>query len=207
MTRAIKVKATSKRHASWPTEVIAQFEARHPIGSKARLCFALAEYTGAGCAEVARIGPQHIVGDDIVIARQKTGVSAVITMQPALRTVIEATPITGLTAFLVTEGGQPFTPSRLSDQFRKWCNQAGVPPQYHLHGLRHTMGKVLAEHGASPSEIGSVLGHADVKSSLHYARDAERQVMARQAMARLIKPDTKSELPVSVRVPTTDTSS
>jgi integrase len=192
VTRGIKaLKATSNRHASWPVEVIAQYEAHHVIGSKSRLCFALARYTGAACAEVARIGPQHIVGDEIIITRQKTGVPATIPVHPELRAIIEATPLTGLMTYLVTTGGKQFLPNTLSDQFRKWCDQAGVPRQYSMHGLRHTMGRVLAEQGATPSEIGSVLGHADIRSALHYAKDAERKVLARKAMARLIKGNTK----------------
>ena len=83
VTRNIRApKATSKRHASWPLDVIALYEAHHGIGTKARLCFALARYTGAACSEIARLGPQHIVDDEIIIARQKTGVTATITVHP-----------------------------------------------------------------------------------------------------------------------------
>ena len=109
VTRNIRApKATSKRHASWPLDVIALYEAHHGIGTKARLCFALARYTGAACVEIARLGPQHVVGDEIIIARQKTGVTATITVQPELRAIIEAMPLTGLTTFLVTRAASRF---------------------------------------------------------------------------------------------------
>jgi hypothetical protein len=45
--------------------VIAQYEARHAVGSKARLCFALGKYTGAGRTEISRIGPHHIRDGEI----------------------------------------------------------------------------------------------------------------------------------------------
>jgi integrase len=179
-------KASKNKHASWPPEVIAQFEAHHPVGTKARLAFALARYTGAGRSELVRIGPQHIVDGVIVIARQKTGVVATITVHPELRAVIEATPLTGLSTFLISRFGKPYSPNGLSDEFREWCDQAGLPRKYKLHGLRNTMGKTLAEHGCNPHEIGSVLAHSDIRSALHYSTDIERKAMAQKAMARWI---------------------
>jgi integrase len=187
VTRGIKPpKATSTKHPSWPLEIMAQYCARHPMGTNARLTYGLARYTGAGRSEIARMGPQHIVNGEIVIARQKTGVTATITVHPELAATIAATPLTGVATFLITKTGRPYAPNDLSEQFRKWCDEAGLPPQYSLHGLRHTMGDDLAEHEATPNEIASVLAHASVKSALHYTQGADRKKMARKAMARLI---------------------
>ncbi len=44
--------AKSSKHPSWTPELIAQYEAHHAIGTKARLCFALGKYTGAGRTEI-----------------------------------------------------------------------------------------------------------------------------------------------------------
>jgi integrase len=206
VTRDIKTaKTTSNRHASWPPEAIAQFEAHHPIGTKARLAFALARYTGAGRSEIARMGPQHIVDGVIIIARQKTRVVASIPVHPELRAIIEVTPVTGVSTFLVSRFGKPFNLNGLSTEFREWCDSAGLPRKYRLHGLRHTMGKTLAEHGSNPHEIGSVLGHADIRSALHYSADVERKAMAQRAMSRWIAAP-KREQVVSVGQPATDTS-
>ena len=78
VTRNIRAsKAKSTKHASWTADMVAQYEAHHAIGTKARLCFALGKYTGAGRAEISRIGPQHVKDSVIEIpARQKTGVPA-----------------------------------------------------------------------------------------------------------------------------------
>ena len=187
VTRGIKApKATSTKYASWPAEVMAQYEGRHAIGTKARLAFALARYTGAGRSEIARLGPQHIVDNEITIARQKTGITATILVHPELRAILAATSITGLSTFLVTKTGKTYAPNDLSDQFRQRCDEAGLPPQYTLHGLRHSMGDTLAEHDATPNEIASVLGHAGARSALHYTQGADRKRMARKAMARVI---------------------
>lgn len=165
---------------------MARYEAHHPISSKARLAFALARYTGASRAEIARLGPQHIVNGEIIISRQKTGVTAVITVQPELRAILDATPLTGFSTFLITKSGKSYVPDDLTDQFRRWCNEAGIPPEYSLHGLRHAMGDALAEAGANPNEIGAVLGHASAKSSLHYTQGADRKKLSRKGMARII---------------------
>jgi integrase len=187
VTRGIEpIKARNEKRSSWQPQEIAQFEAAHPIGSKARLCFALARYTGAGRSEIARLGPQHVHNGEIAIRRQKTGVDATITIHPELKAVLDATAVTGFATFLVTKTGRSFNPDDLSEQFRQWCNEAGLPRQLSLHGLRHTMGDKLAETGSNPNEIASVLGHAGARSALHYTQGADRKRMARTAMKRLI---------------------
>ena len=45
---------------TWTEEEIAQFEARHPIGTKPRLALALLLYTGQRRSDVVRMGRQHI---------------------------------------------------------------------------------------------------------------------------------------------------
>jgi integrase len=187
VTRGITArKAISKKRPSWPAEEIARYEAHHAVGTTARLCFALARYTGAGRSEVARMGPRHVHNGEIVIARQKTGVEATIPIVPALQAVLDATPVTGLATFLVTKSGKAFAPNDLSEQFRAWADQAGVAPKLSLHGLRHTVGDALAETGSTPSEVASVLGHAGARSALHYTQGADRKRMARKAVARWI---------------------
>jgi integrase len=187
VTRGIEApKARSTKRASWSEDEISQFVRFHPVGSKARLCFALARYTGAGRSEIAAMGPQHIRNGEIVIARQKTGVEATITIHPELQAILDATPVTGFSTFLVTKTGRPFQPNDLSEQFRQWCNEAGLPRHLSLHGLRHTMGDKLAESGSNPNEIASVLGHTGARSALHYTQGADRKRMARTAMRRLI---------------------
>jgi integrase len=139
--------AKSTRHASWPLAVQAQWEATHAIGLNPRLCFAIAKYTGLGCSEICRLGPQHIDGDMIRIARKKTDVPVPIPLHPELRAIIDATPLTGLQTFLITKRGKPYQPRDLSGEFRLWSDRAGVDRKYTLHGLRHTMGKAIVDSG------------------------------------------------------------
>lgn len=206
VTRNIKLPtAKSTKRRSWPPEEQAKYEARYAIGTMARLAFALANYTGAGRTEISRIGRHHLVDGEIAIpARQKTGVPTTIPLHPELKAIIEATPITGFSTLLVNRAGKAFTPDALSDQFREWCNEAGVAKDLSLHGLRHAMGDALAETGANANEIASVLAHASVRSALHYTQGADRKLMAGNAMRRLIarpKPARSGNEGVSVENP------
>ena len=72
-TQGIKLpRAKSDGHHTWSEDEIAQFEARHPVGSKARLALALGVYTGAstwrrgrgGAAASARRCVDRAAGQD-----------------------------------------------------------------------------------------------------------------------------------------------
>jgi integrase len=185
----------TKKHSSWPAAVIAQYEAHHPIGSKARLLFGLAKHTGAARVDLCRLGPQDIVDGEIIIIRKKTGVTATIPVEPELQQIIDATPLTGLSTFLVNSIGTPYKPNDLGIQFRKWCRAAGIPSQYTLHGLRHTVGDAIATAGGSLHMVAAYLAHRDVKTAAHYTQEADRKLLARAASARLIS--TKRDQAVS----------
>jgi integrase len=56
----------------WTEAEIAQFEARHPIGTKPRLALALGLYTGQARQDVVAIGPQHVRDEVLNWVRGKT---------------------------------------------------------------------------------------------------------------------------------------
>src|SRR5262249_60633666 len=56
--RSPKIKTDG--YPTWSEEHIAAFEARHPIGSRARLALARLLYTGQRRPDVLRIGRQHV---------------------------------------------------------------------------------------------------------------------------------------------------
>lgn len=51
----------SDGYHSWLIEEIRQFEECHPVGSKARLAFALLLCTGQRRSDVDRLGPKHVL--------------------------------------------------------------------------------------------------------------------------------------------------
>jgi integrase len=63
---------------------------------------------------------------------------------------------------------------------------AGIPPGHTLHGLRKTLGKALAEHGATTRELMDILGHDNIEHAELYSREAEQRLMASAAMEKLL---------------------
>ena len=65
-------------------------------------------------------------GPALYVKQHKTGVELLIPIYPELQTVLDATPSEHLT-FLVTATGKPYGGNAFSEQFRNWCDAAGLP--------------------------------------------------------------------------------
>jgi integrase len=79
-----KYKSKGDGHHSWTEAEIAQFEAKHPVGSRARLALTLGLYTAQRKSDVLRMGWQHIEGDMIAVRQAKTNTALLIPMHPKL---------------------------------------------------------------------------------------------------------------------------
>jgi integrase len=158
-TRDIKLpRISSKEHRPWTDEITA-YEAAHPIGSKARLAFALGYYTAQRRSDAVRMGRQHVSGNFIQVRQDKTDVVLDIPLHPRLRTIIDAVVAGDHLTFLISKMGKPYRANEFSDQFRVWCNDAGLPADCHFHGLRYSAAKMLAEAGCTPHQIAAITGH------------------------------------------------
>lgn len=163
---------------SWSEPEIAQFEATHPIGSKARLALALFLYTGQRRSDVVRMGRQHVRDGWINIRQDKTGKLVNIPILNQLQLVLDSTP-TGDLSFLATEFNKPFTSNGFGNKMRNWCNEAGLP-QCSSHGLRKAMATRLAELGFSTHEIMAIGGWDTLKEVERYTKHANRKLLAGQ---------------------------
>src|SRR5262245_18777969 len=103
-----RIKNKTDGFHTWTEEEIAQFEAHHPIGSKARLALGLLLFTAQRRSDVVRMGRQHVRGGVAHVRQQKTGAMLAIPVHPDLATIIEAMPNDHLT-YLTTSFGKPFT--------------------------------------------------------------------------------------------------
>ena len=195
-TRDIKLRAIkSDGFHTWTEDEIAQFEAHHPIGSKPRLGLALLLYTAQRRSDVVRMGRQHIRDGVLTLKQQKTGITLAIPLHPNLVAVLDGTPASHLT-FLVTATGKPYGGNAFSEQFRNWCDAAGLPQRCKPHGLRKAACRRLAEHGCSANEIMAISGHTTMKEIVRYTVAADQARLARNAMTRTV-PRTKDESKVS----------
>jgi len=170
---------------TWNEDEIAQFEAHHPIGSKPRLALALLLYTAQRRSDVVRMGRQHIKDGVLTVKQQKTGVTLAIPVLPDLQAVLDATPSQHLT-FLVTATGKPYGGNAFSEQFRNWCDAAGLPKRCKPHGLRKAACRRFAEAECSGPEIMSISGHATLKELVRYTKAADQAKLARNAMAKAV---------------------
>jgi len=171
----------------WTESEIAQFEERHPIGTRARLALALGLYTGQARQDAVAMGPQHIRDGILSWVRGKTerttGIELAIPIHPNLRAIIDATPSGHLT-FLMTEFGKPFAVSGFGNWFREQCDMANLR-HCSFHGLRKAASVRLAEAGCTPHEIAAITGHASLKEIVRYTQTADRKRMAKSAMEKV----------------------
>ena len=179
----------SDGHHTWSEDEIARYEAVHPIGSRARLAHALGLDTVQRRGDVSRMGRQHIRprqdGDWLYVRQQKTGKELMLPIYLTdLPKVLAASPCGDLT-FLVTKTGKSYRPNDLSDHFRKWCDEAGLPKHCTFHGLRKTGCRRLAEAGCSANQIAAWSGHS-LREVERYTRAADQERMAVNAMARTL---------------------
>jgi integrase len=183
-----RAKAKAGRIHTWDETEIAQFEAKHPIGSRARLAMALMLYTGQRRSDIVHLGPQHIRDGVLVIRQQKTGMAKTdellqIPVHPELARIIAASGCGNLT-FLVTAAGAPFTAAGFGNLFRDWCGEAGLP-QCSPHGLRKAQCRRLAEAGCSAPQIAAISGHKSLGEVQRYIEAANQGKLAHAAILQL----------------------
>jgi integrase len=124
------------------------------------------------------MGRQHIRDGVLTVKQQKTGKPLAIPVHPELRMVLDATASEHLT-FLVTATGKPYGGNAFSEQFRNWCDVAGLAQRCKPHGLRKTACRRLAEAGCSANEIASISGHASLDEVARYTKAADQARLAR----------------------------
>jgi integrase len=185
---------------TWTPDEIARFEARHPVGSQARLAMALLAFTGQRRGDVVTFGRQHERDGWLTFVQRKTRKNNPDAMSvpilPELRAVLDASK-TGDLTYLVTAYKLPFTAAGFGNRFRTWCDQAGLP-HCSAHGLRKAGATVAAERGATDAQLMAIFGWAKAEMAAHYRRAANQKALAGTAvhlLAREQKEDVKCPTP------------
>ena len=167
---------------AWTESEIAAYEAHHPIGTPARLAFALAIYTGQRASDLIRLGRQHIRDNAIELKQQKTGTTLAVPLHPELKAIIDASPSTNL-LFLTSERGPYASGNSLGQQIRRWAQQAGIHGRS-IHGLRKACCRRLAEAGCTAHEVMSISGHKSLVEVERYTKSVSQKVLAEKAIQR-----------------------
>jgi integrase len=177
---------------AWTEAEAVQFEVTYPVGTTARLAFALALYTGQRVSDVVRMGWQHVKGDRIAVRQQKTDKALLIKMHPELVRVLATVPRGNLT-FLMTERGAPFTAAGLSNWFGKRCRKAGLR-HCSAHGLRKLALTRRANAGASTEMLKAFGGHETSKEVERYTREAEQVRLDEQGLELQLRAEREQNL-------------
>lgn len=188
-------KGSDEGHHSWTTDEVAAFEARHPIGTKARLAFALLLYTGVRRSDVVSLGRQMVRDGWLYFTETKGRARRVklreIPILPQLQAVIEASDSGHLT-FLTTEYGAPFSPAGFGNWFRDRCDEAGLKG-CSAHGLRKAGATIAATNGATEHQLMAIYGWESPKQAALYTRKANRRRLAGAAMHLIASADAPKE--------------
>jgi enterobacteria phage integrase len=171
---------------AWTDAETAAFERRWPLESKERTAYALMLYVGAARADVYRMTWRQIdeITSGVTYTRSKTGVSIEINLHQELRRALEHAARDHVT-ILNTAFGRPFTAAGFSQFMRHAIKAAGLPIECKPHGLRKTLGRRLADDGATAHQIMAVLGHTTLTEAERYTREADRRRGGREAIAKL----------------------
>jgi integrase len=173
-----------KEVRAWTDAEMAAFERRWPIGTKQRTAYALMLNAGTARVDVHRITWAQIDGGLVDYTRHKSKVPVQIEMAAALKKALEAAPQDHVTV-INTEFGRPFTIDGFSGFMRDAMKAAGLPLDCKPHGLRKTLGRLLADAGASAHDIMAALGHTTLAQAEKYTREADRKRGARRAVLSL----------------------
>jgi integrase len=176
---------------TWSEAEIAQFKARHPLGTRAGLALALLLHTAQRRGDVIRMGWQHVSGDCIAVRQEKTDTPLLIPMHPDLKLALASVPRTNLT-FLVTERGAPFTSAGFGNWFRDQCDAAELP-QCSAHGLRKAAATRFADAGCSTDRIKAFTGHRSNSGLAPYTKAADQQRLARDALDMQLRAESEQK--------------
>jgi integrase len=188
-TITVQVTATSG-HATWTNEQIEQFRARHEIGSRARLAIELMLCVAARRGDAIALGRRHLRNGVLTFIQQKNRrrkpMTVEVPISPELQVALDACPSAPeALPFLTNEWNRPFSEKAFNTQFRKWCDEAGLPQSCRPHGLRKAGCRIMAESDCSPHEIMSVSGHRTLREVARYTEAYDRKQAAIRARAKV----------------------
>lgn len=168
----------------WTEADVQRYEARHPLGTTARLAFDLLLYTGVRRSDVVRLGPQMERGGKLVFSefkgRTKNVKAHELPILKPLRASIDAMPA-GHLIYLTDRQGKPYTAPAFGEWFKSRCREAAVDPKLSAHGLRKLAATRLADAGASVHQLCSWFGWMKLTQAETYTRNIDRSRLAGDA--------------------------
>jgi integrase len=187
---------------AWTEEDVARYEARHPVGTKARLALDLFLYTGVRRSDVVKLGPQMERDGNLLFSEQKGRERSlkthVLPILPPLRASIDATASgrgDGHLVFLATAFGKPYSVKGFGNWFKRRCREAEVTKELSAHGLRKLSAQRCAEAGATEQQLMALFGWTTGKQAAHYTKAANKVRLEAAAARTLLGVQTSNAKP------------
>lgn len=173
-------------HRRWQPDHVERFREFWAIGTPQRLAFEVLHWTGARCVDARRLGRQMVTEGWLEFTQDKTGGPVALPWDCELpewaaalksdqRHLLECLDAHSNLTFIVTGKGAPRSQKGLSQWFSAAAKEAGLPCELTAHGLRKTRASVLAEIGASATQIGGWTGHESLSEIQEYIREVDRK--------------------------------
>src|SRR5690606_24055442 len=88
-------------------------------------------------------------------------------------------------SLLTTSEGKAFDAVYFGAWFADAIDDAGLPDDCVLHGLRKAAARSLADAGCTEEEIKAITGHVSSRMVSHYTKTAEKKKRAKAAILKL----------------------
>jgi integrase len=168
---------------AWTDAELAIYERQWPIGKKQRTAYALMLNMGTARVDTHLL-TWNQVDEGACYRRHKTGVAVDMAVSEDLQKALAATPRNHV-CVITTAYGKPFTVDGFSGFMRDAIRAAGLPLSCQPHGLRKTLGRLLADAGATAHDIMAALGHTTLTEAERYTREADRRRGGKRAVTKL----------------------
>jgi enterobacteria phage integrase len=170
---------------AWTDAEMAAFEKRWPIGTKQRTAYALMLNMGTARADTHLLTWKQVDNGEASYTRKKTNIDVVMRVTEHLEQALAASPRKNVVV-ITTEFGKPFTVDGFSGFMRDSISRAGIDDlTCQPHGLRKTLGRLMADADCSAHDIMAMLGHTTLAQAEKYTREANRRRGAKRAVAKL----------------------
>lgn len=149
-----------------------------------RRAYALALYTGQRRGDLVAMTRAHRKGGEIRVKQDKTDEELWIWEHSNLTTELDLDTDAHM-SLLTTSQGKGFDAVYFRAWFADAIDDAGLPDDCVLHGLRKTAASRLAEAGCTEAEIKSITGHVSSQMVALYTKRANQKKRAKAAILKL----------------------
>jgi integrase len=108
--------------------------------------------------------------------RVKMGKERLVPMGAAVYTILNRLERKGERVFYRPDG-QPYSVKLVSDKFRKYRQQAGLPEGIHFHSLRHSSLTMMHYNGVPSESLRQIAGHSSIQTTHLYTHALPYQLL------------------------------